>query len=381
MKSLLYYFSICVFILISFSATAQSGQYDVRFKTKEIQCGKSKVLVDIEVKATSEGKTFKISDQNFRFSYTRDAVAVGSATIKEQHLTGFFAPFSFYDPHTLTGTLDTIISYNVVLAGGEGKWITTEWLTVGTLSFDIIDATKCLELRWHDQAPENFPPTFIGEKIGGNLYAAQEGNYYNASICLNPCQVPTLPVEMLAFTAEENDCGIDLEWATATEIANDYFQVQKSTDGIEFSTIATIEGAGNSTTTNHYSYRDVRQTALSYYRLVQVDFGGEKTISEIVAVKSECFEHEADDSIVSLYPNPVSGGDVNVQFQSTINRPNGKLVITDALGRVVQTLAVELLSGQNIYSFSADDLPNGMYSLKIFAGDFVSPIQQFVKVE
>ena len=210
MRNLTSTIAIIFFVLCTLTTFAQSGQFDVRFNQKDIQCANNTVLVDIDVRATSSQTTFNMSDQNFRFSYNRDAVQVGSITIAEQFLTGFVPPASFYDPHTLNGSIDTVASYNVVLGGGTGQLITNDWLTVGTISFTILDNAKCLELIWHDSAPENFPPTFIGEKVGNDLFAVAEGNYYNTAICFYQCSSQeSLPVEMVYFEGDENDCGVD----------------------------------------------------------------------------------------------------------------------------------------------------------------------------
>ncbi len=383
MKTVIYttqnLFILALVVLTSFSALAQNGQYDVRFNTKNIDCGANKILVDIEVRATAPSHAFNISDQNYRFSYNRDAVVVGSVAIENQILEGFVPPSSFYDPHTINGSIDTIVSYNIVLAGGDGVLVTTDWLPVATFSLEIKDPTKCLNLKWHDHDPANFPPTFIGEKFSNVLYEVNEGSYYNTTICPTPC-IENLPIELVAFTADEEDCAINLDWTTATEINNDYFILERSENGKEFIAIATIEGAGTTNTTQRYRFVDKEAELYNYYRLTQVDFDGTETVFEIINIKSQCIENEIEDKISAIYPNPVAGGDVNIEFLSTSSRREAVILVTDVLGRLIIKENAEIATGLNTIKLPVDGLSNGSYFVKIIDGKWGTKAQKFIKI-
>ncbi len=388
MKNFTFTCSTLFFFFITCTVFGQNGQYDVRFSEKEIKCFENKVLVDIEVRATSATNGFHMADQNFRFAYSREAVVAGSVAIEEQQLTGFVAPSTYYGTHNLVGSVDTIASYNVKLTGGKGVLLTTEWLTIGTVSFEILDVTKSMNLTWLGQT--HFPSTFIAEKANEVVYAATEGTCQNKIINFTACPTPItlilpglpndeLPIELTSFTAEENDCAIDLEWVTASEVNNAHFLVQKSADGIDFKTIATIEGAGTSTTTNYYELRDERQAAMNYYRLVQVDYDGKKTTSDIVAAKSECIVKGAEDNITNIFPNPVSNGPINLEFYASSARTATTVVIIDLFGKVVDTYQADFETGKNIFSFSADNLAAGTYLVKVIDGEMMTTAQKFVK--
>ena len=97
-----------------------------------------------------------------------------------------------------------------------------------------------------------------------------------------------LPVELLYFDAfPSNNQYAQLEWATATEINNDGFEVLRSTDGIDFEYIAWISGNGNQTSTHKYSYEDYSiETGITYYyRLKQIDYDGQYEYFNIESVK------------------------------------------------------------------------------------------------
>ena len=61
-----------------------------------------------------------------------------------------------------------------------------------------------------------------------------------------------LPIELISFDAELIGSHVKLKWSVATEINNDFFTVEKSSDGIEWVIVDIIEGAGNSDTETHY---------------------------------------------------------------------------------------------------------------------------------
>ena len=94
-----------------------------------------------------------------------------------------------------------------------------------------------------------------------------------------------LPIELISFNAKKHEDNVQIYWETATEINNDYFIVERSFDGVHFSPISRINGAGNSTHIINYSIEDQDYVnGINYYRLTQVDFNGDETISKIVAV-------------------------------------------------------------------------------------------------
>ena len=93
-----------------------------------------------------------------------------------------------------------------------------------------------------------------------------------------------LPIELISFNADCHNNTVLLSWATASEINNAYFTIQRSMDGITFSDLVFINGKGNSNTLSNYSYLDKNPlNGLTYYRLKQTDFNGDFTTSSLVA--------------------------------------------------------------------------------------------------
>ncbi|HYG52040.1 MAG TPA: T9SS type A sorting domain-containing protein, partial [Flavobacteriales bacterium] len=117
----------------------------------------------------------------------------------------------------------------------------------------------------------------------------------------------SLPIELIDFSVENKLNYVDVKWATATEINNDFFLVQRSIDGITFKDIEQVDAAGNSSSLLFYGIQDENPcNGVSYYRLKQVDFNGNYSYSDTKAVT---FVREED---FNVFPNPTSDGILNI---------------------------------------------------------------------
>jgi hypothetical protein len=122
-----------------------------------------------------------------------------------------------------------------------------------------------------------------------------------------------LPVKFISFDIKRSDNGNYLNWKTVTEKNNDYFTIEKSTDGINFSPIATIDGEGNSTSIKSYDFFDNSNNSNSsilYYRIKQTDNNNEVSYSDIVSTRLLQTTEE-----LKIYPVPVNQGqDITIEL-------------------------------------------------------------------
>jgi len=375
---------LCAF----FNVNAQVGQNDVQFVYNGVNCVSNPTMAMflVQVKSSSPGTEFYMSEQNYRFSFNRDDLA-NPVIVSEETISGFIPGgpgplgFTLYSPHNLVGSLDTVVSYNVELAGGDGVFLTPEeWVDVGVIGFDMLNDPACAELVWHPQSV--FPPTFIGEvytdPVTGTLMRrnTDENFYGNLSMCGITC----LPVELVYFSGEERDCSIHLSWETATEVNSDYFIVERSFDAIQFNEVGRVNAAGNSTESITYNFTDNGINAQTYYRLKQVDFDGSAEYFDVIKIHATCFEDGTEGDILDVYPNPVGeAGSMNVKAYSPYNE-TVTISIMDVTGKLVLTQLEEIIKGPNLLNFSVAGLASGTYIVRIDGSDWYSSAQKFVKM-
>jgi hypothetical protein len=128
--------------------------------------------------------------------------------------------------------------------------------------------------------------------------------------------VYSFPVEWLSFSASLRDADALLEWATASEVNSDHFEVQRSADGRAFEAIGQVGAAGNASQVSEYSFRDAGASYLGspvlYYRLRQVDLDGRFEYSRVESLR---FDQRPEALTLTLFPNP-SQGVFSLQLQA-----------------------------------------------------------------
>ena len=114
--------------------------------------------------------------------------------------------------------------------------------------------------------------------------AAEKWRFDNIEVSCLDC---TLPIKIDDLSVKETRSGTRIDWSTLQEESNDYFTLERSYDGINFDHITTIDGAGNSSTKNNYSFDDlnVKYGNIVYYRLKQFDFDGKSSYSKTISIE------------------------------------------------------------------------------------------------
>ena len=179
----------------------------------------------------------------------------------------------------------------------------------------------------------SFSPFTFGSKVGNK----------------NP-----LPIELTSFKAKCDGENVVLSWSTATEMNNDYYTLERSSDAIGWETVSTIKGAGTSVNIKNYESIDkTPYTGYTYYRLAQTDFDGKRTYSNIIYVES-CLSNIVD---IVVQPNP-STGIYNLSIKGDKNQ--------------LSSIDVYNVLGENVYhstkqdlTFNINDKPNGVYFLYV----------------
>ncbi|MFT6335279.1 MAG: hypothetical protein ACI86M_002571 [Saprospiraceae bacterium] len=151
------------------------------------------------------------------------------------------------------------------------------------------------------------------------------------------------------------DANVQLNWVTATEISNDYITVEYSEDGIYFSPISKITGAGNSAQSLAYTAIDHSPLdGISYYRLKQTNYDGRTNYSRII---KEEFKNTKN-YILGIYPNPFSNATTS---HTNENLKDYKLIAYYPLGQLGKQIIN--ISGQT-FSFQRNNLSDVLYSIR-----------------
>jgi hypothetical protein len=183
----------------------------------------------------------------------------------------------------------------------------------------------------------------------------------------------SLPVELLSFSGKNSGKENHLEWTTASEINNDFFSVEKSMDGIHFDRIATVDGAGSSTSLHTYYYTDSFLSSLSalyYYRLRQTDYNGNSEYSDIILVRA-AFQNK----LPAPHFDPLS----HILSVETYFEEDGEYFfnIVDVSGNAIFHNVQKATKGKNTFLLLLTSFSNGVHILNI-TGNNISLQSKFV---
>lgn len=194
------------------------------------------------------------------------------------------------------------------------------------------------------------------------------------------CPMGSLPVDLISFVATGNEAGeVELSWATASELNNDYFVLQRNSSPSvinELADLATIQGAGTTMEPTTYRFIDANPgTGINYYRLKQVDYDGKTEYTGWLEV-------DVERTAVGMraYPSPVRKGDkIYISFGADgVKQATLHLVKTDGSQQVDQQIGN--LGESNLAAISTDTLTPGLYVLQLNVGNRVLS-QRVVVVE
>lgn len=152
------------------------------------------------------------------------------------------------------------------------------------------------------------------------------------------CSMGPLPVELVSFHAIQKGSEVVIEWATASELNNDFFTIERSRNGKHFEIVATVAGNGTDKQANDYQFIDRDPyLGLSYYRLSQTDFDGTTEQFPMVSVLFRPIGKEN----LSVYPNPMRGRFVQLKSSGKVANELITLRITNLQGRLIKNQQIQ----------------------------------------
>ena len=244
------------------------------------------------------------------------------------------------------GTLKIYINGVIINSDAEGPTVPTYPIPArfGTMSFSGYS-----------------PPEYNG--FNGKL---DDVRIYNRALTLAEIVIlAVLPVKLTSFTAVKNNSDILLNWQTASEQNCDHFNVQRSTDGSNFITLAEVKAVGNTSVSTNYHFTDLTAKNLAgvqtvFYRLESVDIDAKADYSSIISVKLD-----ADKDGLLVLQNPAVN-DLRIQLTSS-TKENAQIIITDAVGRQLVARQMQLNIGTVSTAIPIGTLARGIYYVTIIS--------------
>lgn len=238
-------------------------------------------------------------------------------TVKVKQFTGISTGFVNGTNYAVTFSYDAPSGMAYLIRNIDTIWSTPS--TGGTVTPSGSNIVAGSNLAWNSSTTS----AFVGNGMDGS------GNVNGTLDYFKMWSTAALPVYFLSIAADKVENGILVKWATASELNNEKFIIQRSYDGSNFRDIGIISGAGNSIQVLNYEFMDDLvnlATSIVYYRIQQVDYDGAYDYSEIVKVDVDTKKNS-----VSIYPNPITSGEGYIKgwnegVTTKLYDQNGKLV-------------------------------------------------------
>ena len=185
-----------------------------------------------------------------------------------------------------------------------------------------------------------------------------------------------LPIELTAFNAKCDGNKVNIYWKTASESNNDFFEIERSSDGINFSSVVKI----NSQSTNslhplNYSAQDNNPlNGKSYYRLKQVDKDAKYSYSSLVTVS--CQDAIAVSPVVAVFPNPATNN-ITIDMKGLPGKKS--IMIYDVIGQEMVNKTLESQNENIQQAFDISAFAKATYILRLDVNNELFQIMKFVK--
>lgn len=188
-----------------------------------------------------------------------------------------------------------------------------------------------------------------------------------------------LPLKYLSFDAVVSENKVTMKWVTTQEVNTSHFEVERSFDMANFSTIGLVlDGFVVNNTNKSYQYKDnsveLQGRTMAYYRLKQYDKDGQFAYSKVIAVRLQA----KADVAMQLSPNPFVES-LNLRFTSTENG-TAQIRISNMMGQTLLSKQSTISKGyNNIQVDGLGGLAAGMYTAQLILNGTLIDNQRVVK--
>ena len=186
----------------------------------------------------------------------------------------------------------------------------------------------------------------------------EAGDACTFNFAISATVLAPLPVDLAYFGVKKAGKTASLSWITTNERNSDYFDVERSKDGVNFEFLTRVEAQTNSVAVNYYDIVDDKPfMGVSYYRLKQMDMDGKFIYTEIKAINF------SPSDIFSVRPNPANSI-IDLSFEA-LKDENTPVIVFDYSGRLVSKQIFNSVKGFNSFKLDVSTLPSGMYFITV----------------
>lgn len=309
------------------------------------------------------GNLRKVGNQAFTFPIGNNGkyapISISAPANATDHFTASYTnanPNSLYSTASLGSGLNrvsTVEYWQLDRTNGTSNVdVTLSW--DATRSGGITNLSELRVARWNGSQWTNQGNTATtGNASNGTIKSSVVSSFSPFTLGSSTAN-NTLPVNLLSFTATFENGSAKLVWQTINEVNNDYFNVQHSKDGINWSVIIKVNGK-NAVLNDYQTVHTNPINGKNYYRLQQFDKDGKVTYSVIRIVDVNKVK-----STILVYPNPTKDGLISVDLGYEVTKAE-KYTIVTLEGKVIQ----QGLLTQRQQTINVNTIVSGSYLFKV----------------
>lgn len=335
--------------------------------TNELHFLNNATATNADVNSYVDGQVRKYGNQAFTFPLGFNGfyrpIGISAPVSNTDHFT---ADYNYLDPspsytHTSKdASIDHISRCEYWMlnrtGGSSNVTVTISWdassCGIDNIADLVVSRWDAGQVRWKDHGNSST----TGNTSAGTVVSNGAISVFSPFTLGSRTALNALPIQLVSFDATCNNKQVHLNWSTNSEIRNDYFIVDYTLDGKNWTELNRINSKGSGSILRHYTIID-ELPGNKYYRLTQVDKDGRKETFKTIV--SNC-DNTAQD--ITIFPNP-SQAAFTLQFQSAIDETVA-LTVFDNLGRKLAGKEITVKKGFNSVPLELDLTP-GVYSILV----------------
>ena len=213
----------------------------------------------------------------------------------------------------------------------------------------------------------------IGDLDGDGIPEVAVANLNSSSASVFQIDLFALPVTLTNIKAYQQNAGVQVEWTAQQESNIDRYEVERSQNGQQFSTLGSVRAGDNVSVAVKYNLFDPNPlNGVNFYRIKIIE-AGKETYSQILKVNM----NNGSKNSVTIYPNPIKGSTVALEIN--LQKGNYTIILTNGFGQQVMNKRMTHAGGAATETLeSSKSLAAGVYQLRL-TGEGVDMTRQIIK--